>query len=225
MLVLYELQLIKFLHIKGVEECCSLLVFWEEINVTIELLHNHFTDNQPQAYSIGINALVGVFDSAKHLEHFYLVFTLDAQTVVYDANAKLGLATGAPEVLYLNCYFTLSAGKLHSITIQVKEYLLKSFKVRFHNIACLIISILYILFEIKELLTDENLLKFGLIFLHGDDVLDGFSDVEMGVVGGEVGLVFVQDGEVENVMHKKVYELGGWRHLFAANDQTIEHLL
>ena len=76
--MLCKLVIVELLCIESIEESCSFPILWKEVYSSVELFYYHFAYDQAKADAVGIDAFGGVFNGAKHFEHFALVFLLDA---------------------------------------------------------------------------------------------------------------------------------------------------
>ena len=71
------------LYLKSIEKCGALSILAQEVNISIELVDYQLTNNQAQAYAIGINLPLFFFDASKKFKQFILVLFLDAYAIVY----------------------------------------------------------------------------------------------------------------------------------------------
>ena len=81
---LLDLLVITLFQLEGEEECSTFLVFWYEVNLTMELGHDEFAYDQAKSDSFKVDFLLFVLDRAKQLEQFALVFLLNAKPRVDD---------------------------------------------------------------------------------------------------------------------------------------------
>ena len=106
---------------KAKHELGSMIIFGLEANFPVKLLHDHFANDQTQAYSLGLAPTFWVFDRAEHFEKLRLIFFLDAYSGI--SNSHNHESIGIIHSLYLNTALTIR--EFYSIRNQIQQNLLK----------------------------------------------------------------------------------------------------
>ena len=106
--------------LKGESKGGSFLPLWLEENLTVELLHQHFGYHKTQTDSFGVDLVLLVFNWAKHLKKFILVFLFDSHACVLDRYLDLSGTLLLNHYLYLVVFIR----EFDSIRHQVEENLL-----------------------------------------------------------------------------------------------------
>jgi len=85
-------------------------ILGEESYLTFKLVDNLLADDKSETDSLGIDTLLFVLDSAKHLEHSLLVLFLNSQPIVSYRDPQKVV-----DNLYHNRDLSLSISELHSV--------------------------------------------------------------------------------------------------------------
>jgi len=201
--------LIECKDVEGKKERGALLVLGQEVDKAAELLDDLLADAEPKTDSFWVEALGLMLDRGEELEHLALVSSFDADPVVCNGDTKLVIEVevGAADNLNENSDLSIASSKLESVAIEIQEYLLQTLLVGEHIIVRdLLLSKNQSLQALKDC-PHVDCLHICLVALYDQDLINGLSYIEDGVVLGEEATVLVHHRIVQDVVDKEVDEL------------------
>jgi len=107
--------------VKREEKSWALIVFRKEINYAVELLHDLLANAEAQSDAFGVQVTRLMLDGWKELEHFWLVSSFDANSVVgnWDAQLVFGVKVGARKKLNKESNLAVASCEFKGIGIKV----------------------------------------------------------------------------------------------------------